>query len=132
MANFRCERAFVMLDEPVPGLDHLKAVDPKGFADLLNEAISFWMVEAGYPPLTDFLYAAVSTVPNGDRLARGCGRYAGRWNCTGSGSKPARTRSDARSERLERDLAVLAQVAEALDRADGRDRRFYFAARDLA
>ena len=28
MANFRCERLFVMLDEPVPGLDHLKAVDP--------------------------------------------------------------------------------------------------------
>ena len=32
MANFRCERLFVMLDEPVPGLNHLKAVDPVEFA----------------------------------------------------------------------------------------------------
>ncbi|MBY0395236.1 MAG: hypothetical protein K2X91_02045, partial [Thermoleophilia bacterium] len=32
MANFRCERLFVMLDEPVPGLNHMKAVDPVEFA----------------------------------------------------------------------------------------------------
>jgi hypothetical protein len=32
MANFRCERLFVMLDEPVPGLNHLKAVDAVEFA----------------------------------------------------------------------------------------------------
>src|SRR5687767_5240971 len=57
MGNFRCERVFVMLDEPVPGLDHLKAVDPEAFASLLSEEISFWMTEAGYKPLTDFLYA---------------------------------------------------------------------------
>jgi hypothetical protein len=30
-------------------------VDAEAFADLLNDAISFWMVEAGYTPLTDFL-----------------------------------------------------------------------------
>ena len=32
MANFRCERLFLMLDEPIPGLDHLRAVDPEQFA----------------------------------------------------------------------------------------------------
>jgi hypothetical protein len=95
MANFRCERAFVMLDEPVPGLNHLRAVDPEGFADLLNDAISFWMVEAGYTPLTDFCMRRM-TVPNGNRLARDCGRYGEPWSCTGSGSKPARTHSDVR------------------------------------
>jgi hypothetical protein len=47
MANFRCERAFVMLDEPVPGLNHLKAVDPEAFAYLLSDEISYWMVDAG-------------------------------------------------------------------------------------
>jgi hypothetical protein len=37
-----------------------------------------------------------------------------------------------RPERMERELAVLGQVAEVLDLAAGRDRRFYFAATDLA
>jgi hypothetical protein len=46
----------------------------------------------------------------------------------GAGTNPlGRTR-----ESLERDLAVLGQVARVLDAADGRDRQFYFAARDLA
>ena len=131
MANFRCERAFVMLDEPVPGLDHLKAVDPKGFADLLNEAISFWMVEAGYPPLTDFLYAPYDRAKwrpagKGLRSVRGAMELYRKW--LEAGANPL----GCSQERLEQDLAVLAQVAEALDRADGRDRRFYFAARDLA
>jgi hypothetical protein len=35
-------------------------------------------------------------------------------------------------ERMEQELVVLGQVAEVLDLADGRDRRFYFAARDIA
>src|SRR5687767_2437871 len=57
MGNFRCERVFVMLDEPVPGLNHLQAVDPQEFANLLSDEFSFWMVEAGYTPLIDFVYA---------------------------------------------------------------------------
>lgn len=32
----------------------------------------------------------------------------------------------------EKELVVLGQVAEVLDLADARDRRFYFAAKDLA
>jgi hypothetical protein len=131
MANFRCERALVMLDEPVPGLNHLRAVDPEGFADLLNEAMSFWMVEAGNAPLTDFLYAPGDRpkwrpAGKGLRSVRGAMELYRKW--LEAGENPlGRTQQS-----LERDLAVLGQVAEVLDLADGRDRRFYFAARDLA
>ena len=34
-------------------------------------------------------------------------------------------------ERMEKELVVLGQVAEVLDVADSRDRRFYFASKDL-
>jgi hypothetical protein len=131
MADFRCERAFVMLDEPVPGLNHLQAVDPGGFADLLNDQISFWMVEAGYTPLTDFLYAPHDRpkwrkAGKGLRSVRGAMELYRKW--LDAGTNPL----GWSQEHLERDLAVLGQVAEVLDRADGRDRRFYFAARDMA
>ena len=131
MANFRCERAFVMLDEPVPGLNHLRAVDPEAFADLLNEQISFWMVEAGYTPLTDFLYAPYDRpkwrpAGKGLRSVRGAMELYRKW--LDSGTNPL----GCAQESLERDLVVLSQVAEVLDLADGRDRRFYFAARDIA
>lgn len=131
MANFRCERAFVMLDEPVPGLNHLRAVDAEGFAELLNEAMSFWMVEAGYTPLTDFLYAPFDRpkwrpAGKGLRSVRGAMELHRKWR--EAGSNPLRYSQ----ELLDRHLAVLGQVADVLDLADSRDRRFYFAARDLA
>ncbi len=131
MANFRCERAFVMLDEPVPGLNHLRGVDPEGFAAALNDAISFWMVEAGYTPLTDFLYAPYDRPrwqPAGEglRSVRGAMELYRKW--LEAGKNPL----GCTQESLEQDLAVLGQVAEVLDAADGRDRQFYFAARDLA
>jgi len=44
----------------VPGLNHLKAVDPAAFANLLSDEISHWMVDAGHTPLIDFLYEALS------------------------------------------------------------------------
>lgn len=131
MANFRCERAFVMFDEPVPGLNHLRAVDAEGFADLLNEAMSFWMVEAGYTPLTDFLYAPFDRpkwrpAGKGLRSVRGAMELYRKW--LAADTNPL----GCSRESMEKDLAVLGQVAEVLDLADGRDRRFYFAARDLA
>jgi hypothetical protein len=130
MADFRCERAFVMLDEPVPGLNHLRAVDPEGFAALLNDAISFWMVEAGFTPLTDVLYAPYDCprwqpAGKGLRSVRGAMELYRKW--LDSGTNPL----GCTQESLERDLAVLGQVAEVLEAADGRDRQFYFAARDL-
>jgi hypothetical protein len=131
MADFRCERAFVMLDERVPGLNHLRAVNPEAFADLLHDAMSFWMLDAGYTPLTDFLYAPDDRprwrpARKGLRSVRGAMELYRTW--LQAGVNPL----GWSRERMERDLEVLGQVAEVLDLADGRDRRFYFAARDLA
>ena len=131
MADFRCERAFVMLDEPVPGLDHLHAVDAEGFAELLNDTISFWMVEAGYTPLTDFLYAAYDR-PKWRRAAKGLRSVRGAMELYQKWLEAGTNPLGWSRELLERELAVLGQVAEVLDLADSRDRRFYFAARDLA
>ena len=131
MADFRCERAFVMLDEPVPGLNHMRAVHPEAFAQLLNDAISFWMVEAGYKPLTDFLYAPYDRpkwrpAGKGLRSVRGAMGLYRKW--LEAGTNPL----GWSREHMQQDLAVLDQVAQVLDLVDGRDRRFYFAARDLA
>ena len=131
MADFRCERAFVMLDEPVPGLNHLKAVDAEAFAELLNDVISYWMVDAGYTPLVDFLYGPFDRpkwrpAGKGLRSVRGAMELYQKW-------LDAETNPLGWSkERMTQELAVLGQVAEVLDLADSRDRRFYFAARDLA
>lgn len=131
MANFRCERAFIMLDEPVPGLNHLKAVDPAAFAFLLSDEISHWMVDAGHTPLVDFLYAPFDRPkwrPAGKGLqsVRGAMELYGKW--LDAGANPL----GWSREQMEKELDVLGQVAEVLDSADARDRRFYFAAKDLA
>jgi hypothetical protein len=131
MANFRCERALIMLDEPVPGLNHLKAVDAEAFAYLLSDEISHWMVEAGYKPLIDFVYAPFDRPkwrPAGKGLqsVRGAMELYQKW--LDAGTNPL----GWSRERMEKELLVLGQVAEVLDRADARDRRFYFAAKDLA
>lgn len=128
MANFRCERLFVMLDEPVPGLDHLKAVDPVGFAYLDSDRDA---ESLGLTPLGDCTYAPF------DRK---------RWRPAGEGLKTVRgliklyrervsqgrEEDRLRDEVLKEKLVVLGQVEAVLEAADGRDRRFYLAARDLA
>ncbi len=131
MANFRCERAFVMLDEPVPSLNHLKAVDPEAFACLLTDEISYWMVDSGYRPLIEFLYAPFDRIKwrpagKGLRSIRGATELYRKW--LDAGANPL----GWPKERMEKELVVLGQVAEVLDLADSRDRQFYFAARDLA
>ena len=54
MANFRCERLFVMLDEPIPGLNHLKAVEPFQFASLCSDDHA---AHAGLTPHDTFTFA---------------------------------------------------------------------------
>lgn len=131
MANFRCERVFVILDEPVPGLDHLKAVDPEGFAALLSDELSFWLTEAGHTPLIDFLYAPFDR-PRWRRAGKGLDSVRAaialyrQWLTAGSNPLGWPI------ARMERELVVLGQVEGVLDAADTRDRRFYFAAKDLA
>ena len=128
MANFRCERLFVMLDEPVPGLDHLKAVDPVEFAYLGSDDDA---EQLGVTPLSVFTFAPF------DRK---------RWRPAGEGLRTIRAlirlyrdriasgrpEHEQRNEVLKEKLAVLGQVEAVLDAADGRDRRFYLAAKDLA
>lgn len=130
MANFRCERAYVMLDEPVPGLDHLKAIDAEAFARLLSDEMSHWMTEAGLTPLVDFLFAPFDRpkwrpASKGLRSVRGAMGFYQEW--LGAETNPCNWPRD----RMERELAVLAQVEAVLDAADTRDRRFHFAGRDL-
>lgn len=131
MANFRGERVFVMLDEPVPGLDHLNAVDVVGFAALLSDELSFWLTDAGVTPLIDFLYAPFDRpkwrpAGKGLRSVHGVMELYRQW--LNAGSNPL----GWSRERMEAELVVLGQVADVLDAADARNRRFYFAARDLA
>jgi len=38
VANYRRERMFIMLDRPIPGFDHLKAVDPVALANVRTRA----------------------------------------------------------------------------------------------
>ncbi len=124
MANFRCERLFVMLDEPVPGLDHLKAVDVAEFAwhDSDGDAEAL-----GLKPLGDFTFAPFERrrwrpASEGLKTVRALIKFYGK-GPDGEGQDAA----EGRTKRLD----VLRQVEAVLDAADGRDRRFYLSARDL-
>ncbi|MHC5538206.1 hypothetical protein ACYOEI_08255 [Singulisphaera rosea] len=128
MANFRCERLFVMLDEPVPGLDHLKAVDPVEFAYLGAEADA---EQLGVTPLDDFTFAPFerkrwSPAAEGLTTVRA---LISRFQDQLSSERPEHA---DRNEVLHGKLVVLRQVEAVLDAADSRDRRFYLAAKDLA
>jgi hypothetical protein len=128
MANFRCERIFVVLDEPVPGLDHLRAIDPVELAWLHsdNDAIA-----NGVQPLRDFSFAPFERPrwrPASEGLAtvRALITLYEKWLQRGEdpyGCKPTV---------LQNKLVVLRQLQSVLDAADTRDRKFYLAVRDLA
>jgi hypothetical protein len=128
MANFRCERLFVMLDEPVPGLNHLKAIDPVEFAWHRSDDKA---EQAGLTPLGSFTFAPFER-PRWQPAAKGLGTVRGlielyrRW--LDQGHNPY----GYTEEVLTSKLAVLDQVEAVLDAADSLDRRFYLAAKDLA
>jgi hypothetical protein len=129
MANFRCERLFVMLDEPVPGFDHLHAVDPEAFAALFSEddAESIDII-----PIERYAYGP-SDRPRWHRAADGLHTVRSlielyeKWLSRGPGEAGRYT-----AEALNENLAVLRKVEAVLDAADSRDRRFYFKMKDLA
>jgi hypothetical protein len=129
MANFRCERLFVMLDEPIPGLDHLRAVDPIGFASLFSEDDA---ESIDVTPLERFCYAPFDR-PRWRPAAEGLVSVQAlialyeKWLSRGE-DEPGRYTSDVLKEML----GVLRQVEAVLDAADSRDRRFYFKMKDLA
>ena len=128
MANFRCERLFVMLDEPVSGLDHLKAVDPIEFAWHLSDNDA---EQLGLTPLDDFTFAAFQrprwqSAAKGLETVRGLiGLYRG-WLVRGSNPYGYAEKV------LATKIGVLEQVEAILVAADSHDRQFYLLAKDLA
>lgn len=123
MADFRLEKLYVILDEPIPGINHFQAVDPEEFAwhgtfDLAQQL--------GITPLDDFTYA-----PFEEEV----------WHPAGAGLKTIRAllkefrRQAATSEevqqRLQPTLAMFEKLEELFDQADAHDREFYLSARDL-
>ncbi len=128
MANFRCERLYVMLDEPVPGLDHLRAFDPFEFARLDSDDLAD---RAALTPLSAFTYAPFEK-KRWRPAAEGLGAVRGLIALYKGLRADDRPEFRARNEALAKALAVLRRVEAVLDAADARDRRFYFAARDLA
>jgi len=128
MADFRCERLFVMLDEPVPGLNHLKALDPFEFASLYSDDHA---AQAGLTPLSTFTFAPFERpiwrpAAEGLRTVRGLIELYRTW--LAQGHNPYGLTNEA----LAANLTVLGQVEGVLNAADSRDRQFYLAARDLA
>jgi hypothetical protein len=129
MANFRCERLFVMLDEPIPGLDHFRAVDPVGFAGLFSQDDA---ESIDVTPLERFCYGPFDRPrwrPAADGLVSVralIGLYEN-W-LTREAGEPGRYTQDVLKEKI----GVLRQVQSVLDAADSRDRRFYFKMKDLA
>ena len=138
MANFRAERVFVMLDQPIPGFDHLKAIDPTELcsactltemdADRLNlDTLYSFSVAAGerswqprekprWRPPSEGLAAVRGLLAHyDDRITRGEGSAGG-----------------VIASALPKIAAVLRQVEAVLDKADTHDRRFCLAVKDLA
>ena len=128
MANFRCERLFVMLDEPVPGLNHLKAIDPVEFAWLHSDDHA---EQAGLTPLGDFTFAPFER-PRWQPAARGLKTVRGLIDLYRGWLAQGQNPYGYADEVLTTNLRVLGQVEAVLKAADSRDRRFYLAAKDLS
>lgn len=138
MSNFRAERVFVMLDSPIQGFDHVKAIDPERLCDAfaLSEGDSNAL---DLDPLYDFSIAA------GDRSWQP--REKPRWRAAESGLKAVRgllahyqsqlargqgSAAGVSPSALPRIVETLRQLEAVLDKADTYDRRFCFAVKDLA
>jgi hypothetical protein len=127
MANFRLERLFVTLDEPVPGIDHLKAVDSVEFAWHLSNAIA---EQLGVVPLDDFTYAPFQRskwheASEGLKTVRALLHQYRKW--IEAGDNPYMYAG----ETLRGKIIVLEQVECVLEAASSLDRQFYLAAKDL-
>lgn len=128
MANFRVERMFVMLDEPVRGLNHLRAVDPVELAMLGSDSHADSL---GLTPLSSFEFAPFDRprwfpANEGLKTVRGLIDLYEKW--LSSGTNEYGYASDV----LASWVATLRQLEDVLDQADTFDRRFYFAVKDLA
>jgi hypothetical protein len=128
VADFRLERLFVMLDEPIAGLDHMRAVDPVELAWHGSNALA---EQAGLVPLDEFTFAPFERprwrqASVGLKTVRGlCAIYRA-W--LASGQNPYGYGADV----VRSKLSVMDQLEAVLAEADSAGRRFYLGARDLA
>jgi hypothetical protein len=134
MSNHRCERIFIMLDRPILGVDHLKAVDPVELAWHQSDQDAR---SIGIVPLEDFCVAAFDGPPPW--------REPVQWHAAATGLETVRALialyekrlaagSDPRgraADTLGKKLALLRQVETLLDAADAREIRFHLAVKDL-
>jgi hypothetical protein len=138
MSNFRAERVFVMLEEPIPGFDHIKSIDPSELctACALSDNDSDCL---NLDRLLSFSFAA------GERSWEP--REKPRWRAPLKGLKALRgllTHYDDRIAKGEGSCggliasalpgiaATLRQMEAVLEKADSYDRRFCLAVKDLA
>ena len=127
MADFRCERLFVMLDDPSPGLDHLRAVDPFEFAESLSDSEALAL---GVTPLSDFAYAPFAC-PRWRPAAEGLASVRALIGLYEKWVAGGKSDFGYRQDFVEQKLRVMRRVESVLDAADTHDRRFHFAMRDL-
>jgi len=127
MADFRLERLFVILDEPVPGLNHMKAIDAVEFAWHNSDPHAECL---GVTPLGVFTFAPFEQpewrdAQEGLATVRALRALYADW--IAKGTNPIGYREDV----LAKKDAVLQMVEEVLAAADSLGRQFYLAARDL-
>jgi hypothetical protein len=138
MANFRAERVFVMLEEPISGFDHIKSIDPTELcsACVLSQNDSDCL---DLDQLLSFSFAA------GERSWEP--REKPRWRAPAKGLKAVRGLLTHYEDQIVKGegscggliptalpeiAAVLRQLEAVLEKADSHDRRFCLAVKDLA
>jgi hypothetical protein len=138
VANFRAERVFVMLREPIDGFDHFNAVEPSELctACVLSETDS---ESLGLEPLFSF------GVAQGERSWEP--REKPKWRAASKGLSTVRGLLAHYDDRIAKGegscgglipsalpkiAAALRRLEAVLDKADTYDRKFCFAVKDLA
>lgn len=128
MANFRMERLFVMLDEPVPGLNHFKAIDPEEFAWHGTNLVAD---QLGIARLDEFTFAPFQK-PRWHSCAEGLETVNALLDKHREWRNAETNPFDYGPEVLDEKITILTQLQSVLQAADSLDRRFYLAAKDLA
>jgi hypothetical protein len=127
MANFRMERLFVILNEPVPGLDHVQAIDAVEFAwhNSDQHAESLGVTPFGAFTFAPFEQPEWSAPIEGLTTVRALQNLYAKW--IENGTNPF----GYAEEVIVQKAAVLKQVEDVLTAADSLGRQFYLQARDL-
>ena len=127
MSNHRAERALLLLERPIPGIDHLRAIDA---AELLYATSNRCDADsAGIRPFEDFCFGWFGKVKwanaqEGLRTTRELIALYEKWKTMGP--QPGQ----GTVESLEQKITVLRKLEALLDQADARDIRFCLAIRD--